>query len=175
MRDFTRAFRLVDGTWVHVRALCPSDEGVLRTAFHELSAQSRYQRFLGPVTELSDALWRYLCDVDGCDHVALVAFPAGQLHLAGVARFVRQSTVPSTAELAITVTDAWQRRGIGSLLLDLLVEKASFAGVDTFIAHALPNNVAIRRLLVHRGPLRVSAAGGGEEIIVLPLRGPRAA
>jgi GNAT superfamily N-acetyltransferase len=175
MRDFTRAFRLADGTWIHVRALLPSDEHVLRTAFRELSPRSRYQRFLGPVSELSDALWRYLCDVDGCNHVALVAFPADGSSAVGVARFVRQSTVPSVAEMAITVADAWQRRGVGALLLDRLVEAARCAGIDAFVAHALPNNIAIRRLLARRGPLRVSLAGGGEHVIELSLRGSRAA
>ncbi len=107
MRDLPRAYRLADGALVHVRHVRPSDERMLRAAFRELSARSRYQRFLGPVSELSDALWRYLCDVDGRDHVALVALD-GESRAVGVARFVRQWMTPSGAEVAITVADAWQ-------------------------------------------------------------------
>ena len=173
MRDSPRAYRLADGALVHVRHVHPSDERGFRTAFRELSARSRYQRFLGPVSELSDALWRYLCDVDGRDHVAFVALDA-ESHAVGVARFVRQWMTPSSAEVAITVADAWQRRGLGALLVGLLVDAARSGGVDAFIAYALPNNVGIRRLLARHGPLRVSAAGG-EETIVVQLCGSRAA
>ncbi|HTQ41582.1 MAG TPA: GNAT family N-acetyltransferase [Polyangiaceae bacterium] len=173
MRDLPRAYRLADGAQVHVRHVRPSDERVLRAAFRELSARSRYQRFLGPVSELSDSHWRYLCDVDGRDHVAFIALD-GESHPVGVARFVRQWIAPSSAEMAITVADAWQRRGAGSLLVALLAETARSVGVESFVAYALPNNVGIRRLLARRGPLRVSVAGG-EETIVVQLCGSRAA
>jgi RimJ/RimL family protein N-acetyltransferase len=173
MRDLPRAYRLADGASVHVRHVRPSDEPVLRAAFRELSARSRYQRFLGPVSELSDSLWRYLCNVDGRDHVALVALD-DESRAVGVARFVRQWTAPSVAEVAITVADAWQCRGLGSLLIALLVETARRAGVDAFVAYALPNNVGIRRLLARHGPLRVSMVGG-EETMEVQLCGSRAA
>jgi RimJ/RimL family protein N-acetyltransferase len=173
MRDQPRAYRLADGAPVDVRPLRPSDERVLRAAFRELSARSRYQRFLGPVSELSDSLWRYLCNADGRDHVAFVAFD-GESRAVGVARFVRQWIDPSVAEVAITVADDWQRRGLGSLLITLLVESARSAGVDAFVAYALPNNVGIRRLLARHGPLQVSVAGG-EEMIEVQLCGSRAA
>jgi len=173
MRDLPRAYRLADGALVHVRHVRPSDERMLRAAFRELSARSRYQRFLGPVSELSDALWRYLCDVDGRDHVAYVALD-GESRAVAVARFVRQWMTPSSAEVAITVADAWQRRGLGGLLVALLVESARSSAVDAFVAYALPNNVGIRRLLARHGPLRVSVAGG-EETIVVQLCGSRAA
>ncbi len=174
MRDLPRTYRLPDGATTHVRSVRPSDERALRAALRELSAHSRYQRFLGPVTELSDSLWRYLCDVDGRDHVALIALSADESHAVGVARFVRQSTRPSVAEVAVTVADAWQRRGLGSLLVALLVESARRARIDSFVAYALPNNMGIRRLLARYGPIRVSAAGG-EETIVVQLCGSRAA
>ena len=170
MREIPRAHRLADGATLHVRALRPTDERALRAAFRELSPRSRHQRFLGPVTELSDVLWRYLCDVDGLDHVALVALDAGESRALGVARFIRLSTEPSTAEVAITVADPWQRRGLGSLLLDLLVDEAQRRGVVAFVAHTLPNNVAIRRLLSRQGTLRVSGRGDGAVTFVLSLR-----
>jgi RimJ/RimL family protein N-acetyltransferase len=173
MRDSPRAYRLVDGAQVHVRHVRPSDERVLRDAFRELSPRSRYQRFLGPVSELSDSHWRYLCNVDGHDHVAFVALD-GESRAVGVARFIRQWVVPSVAEVAITVADAWQRRGLGAHLIALLVETAQDAGIDAFVAYALPNNVGVRRLLARHGPLRVSVAGG-EETIVVQLCGSRAA
>ncbi len=86
MRDLPRAHRLADGATVYVRHVRPTDERVLRAAFRELSPSSRYQRFLGPVTELSDSLWRDLCDVDGRDHFALVALSESESRAVGVAR-----------------------------------------------------------------------------------------
>lgn len=174
MRDLPRAHRLADGATVYVRHVRPTDERVLRAAFRELSPNSRYQRFLGPVTELSDSLWRYLCNVDGRDHLALVAFAAGDSRAVGVARFFRQGTAPRVAELAVTIADTWQRRGLGALLVRLLVESARQAGIDAFVAYTLPNNVGIRRLLARVGPLRVSGSGG-EATIVVQLCGSRAA
>ena len=171
MPDMSPVYRLRDGALVRVRGVRPSDEGSLRAAFHELSPHSRQQRFLRPVSHLSDPLWRYLCNVDGRNHVALVAFDADESRVVGVARFIRQSTNPSVAEVAFTVADAWQRRGLGSLLFDLLADAASRAGVVELVAHALPNNIAIRRLLAHHEPCHVRSAGV-EVTLTLRLCGP---
>ena len=108
---------LPDGTAIVVRELHPSDEPALRAWFATVSEASRYLRFHSHVSDLSPALWRYLTRIDGIDHTALIALHEGEL--VGVARMIRLDT--STAEIAFLVSDALQRRRVGSLLRDVLI------------------------------------------------------
>jgi RimJ/RimL family protein N-acetyltransferase len=160
---------LPGGMVVRVRGVRSYDEVALRAAFRELSAETRYQRLLAHVHDLSDDLWRYLCDVDGRDHVALVAFRADDGRLVGVVRFVRHALDPTVAEMAVTVTDSCQKQGLGTLLLGLLVDAARERSIRAFVAHALPSNVAVRRLMGRFGTLDARRFGG-EEVLWLQLR-----
>lgn len=137
--------RLPDGTLVTLRAVRPSDVDSLQRAFDALSSETRYQRFHAHISELSQPLWRYLTEVDGRDHVALVARVGARM--VGVARFIRLSEAPDGAELAIVVADDLQRRGLGRQLVGALVDEARRRGVEWFQAAVLPDNVGIRRLL----------------------------
>jgi acetyltransferase len=153
---------------VRVRGVRPHDEAALRAAFHELSAETRYQRLLVHVQDLSDDLWRYLCHVDGRDHVALVAFRAEDGRLVGVVRFVRHALDPTVAEMAVTVTDSCQGQGLGTQLLGMLIDAARERGIRAFVAHALPSNVAVRRLMARFGALD-SRFFGGDQVLWLRL------
>lgn len=163
---------LRDGALVRVRHLRPSDEAAMRAAFRELSSRSRYQRFMAPLSELTDSMWHYLCDVDGRDHVALVAFPATELRIIGVTRFIRQSTDPATAELAVTIADRWQRRGLGSLMLARIADEARRRGIAAFVAHTLPGNVGVQRLMARHGRLHPMLSGS-EHVLHLQLHADR--
>jgi RimJ/RimL family protein N-acetyltransferase len=160
---------LGDGTRIEVRGIRPCDRDALRAAFQSLSPQSRYQRFLAQVNDLSDRTWRYLCEVDGRAHVALVALTAEAGGPVGVARFIRQAGDRATAEVAVTITDAHQRRGVGTLLLGLLVDAARERGITTLRAYALPSNEAIRRLMARHGALSWRHHGEEDEL-TLQLR-----
>ena len=153
----------VEFSTISFRLLRGDDEGALRTLFHNLSPRSRYSRFHGQVSELSDATWRYLCEVDGVDHVAIGAFATARhgekLRLVGVARFIRLPAQPRRAELAITVLDELQRRGLGTNLLDLLLRLAVHRGIDELIAPVLGDNLAMKRLLQHFGSVAPTPEG----------------
>jgi len=164
---------LSGGMVVRVRGVRPYDEVALRAAFRELSVETRYQRLLAHVHDLSDDLWRYLCDVDGRNHVALVAFRADDGRLVGVVRFVRHALDPTVAEMAVTVTDACQRQGLGTQLLGMLVDAARDLHIRAFVAHALPSNVAVRRLMARFGTLD-SRRFGGDQVLWLQLRATNA-
>ena len=159
---------LPGGAVVRVRELRPGDQKALRAAFRELSPSSRYQRFLSPVADLSEELWRYLCSPDGRDHVAFVAFTSHDERVVGVVRFVRHSVDRAAGEMAVTVADAWQRQGLGSLLLGILVDAARRRGVRVFVAHALHSNIGVRRLMARHGVLD-SRYQGGEHVLRLEL------
>ena len=144
---------LRDETTVLVRAVEPGDKDLIRAGFDRLSDESRYRRFLTPTLELGQPMVRYLTEVDHHDHEALVAVDPDSGEGVGIARFVR--TGPQTAEVAVTVVDDWQGRGLGTILLELLAERAREEGIDTFSALTLTTNTEMLDLLRHLGSTRV--------------------
>jgi RimJ/RimL family protein N-acetyltransferase len=143
--------RLRTGREVTIRPIRPDDGPHLRAAYMHLSAESQYRRFMTIKPELSEADTRYLVDVDGHDHCALVATPAGNPYrILGVARFVRLPEDPLTAEFAVVVGDPWQGEGLGTELLERLSDLAVEHGVDRFTATVLaengPAHTLVRRL-----------------------------
>ena len=132
---------------VTIRPITPAD-GPRLTAFHDgLSAESRRRRFLSPKLELSRTEVRYLTDVDGADHVALVAVCRDEPErIVGVGRFVRLAGDPESAEMAVVVADELQGRGLGRLIGVALADAARARGIRRFTATMLSDNVAALRL-----------------------------
>lgn len=141
--------RLHDGTGVALRALEPSDRDGLAAALDALSPESRRMRFLGPVPHVGPALLRHLTEVDQHDHVVIVAEHAGQI--VGDVRYVRLRTEPRTAEMAFFVGDAFQRRGLGRLLVLTAAALARADGIDTLTFTVAADNLASRALLAQLG------------------------
>src|SRR5512133_1850778 len=101
--------RASDGTQLYVRHVKPSDKELIAKAWLELSPRSQYQRFLAPKPVLTQSDLRYLTEIDGHDHVALIALRLHeQNRLVAVARYVRLKDDPEAAEVAVTVADAMQ-------------------------------------------------------------------
>jgi protein lysine acetyltransferase len=163
---------LRDGSRATVRPICPEDAEPLRAGFERLSQESRYRRFLAPMQRLTGAMLRYLTDVDHHDHEALVAVGADGT-LIGVARFVRRPSDPEAAEVAVTVADDHQGRGLGTALLGLLADRARAEGIRRFIALMLADNREMLELIEDLGPARTieQAAGTVELETTLPLHG----
>lgn len=134
-----RGLQLRDGTPIVIRPIEAADKGALADAFDRLSPESRYRRFFRPLNRLSSTDLRYLTEIDHHDHEALVAIePGGEL--IGVARYIRSEEDPASAEVAVTVVDDWHARGVATLLLSQLVDRARAAGIDHFLALVLGEN-----------------------------------
>jgi RimJ/RimL family protein N-acetyltransferase len=154
---------LRDGTRVLIRPIEPADKARLQRGLERLSPESVRRRFLAAKPALSAAELRYLTELDGVDHVALVAVLADEPEeVVGVARCVRLEPGGETAEFAIVVGDALQGRGLGSMLATALAEAAYRVGIRRFSATTLAENDAVERLLEALGTdLRRRVRPGG--------------
>jgi len=166
---------LPDGTAAWVWPLLPTDRRALVAEFEQLSPESVRSRFLGPVVHLSEAMLQTLVDdVDGIDHVALVllAEVGDDVLPVAIGRIVRYPDQPDAADLAITVKDAWQGRGVASALVPLLVAKRP-AGVTRLVTEVAAGNPASLAMLRRAGTVQsTSAAQDGTEVVVALEPGP---
>jgi RimJ/RimL family protein N-acetyltransferase len=144
---------LRDGTRVRVRPIAPTDKARLAEAIEALSPRTRYQRFHSHRAGLTDGELRYLTELDYENHVAWGALAEDLPGKPGIgaARFIRDPEVPDTAEFMITVVDAWQGRGLGSLLLRTLLVSAAERDLRCLVATVLPENTDALRLFERFG------------------------
>lgn len=147
---------LRDGSHALIRPIHPDDKAALADGLERLSPESRYRRFLRPVTSLNERELKYLTEVDYTNHFAWVAVdPDSPGHPGlGVARYVRDPKDPEVAEAAVAVVDDHQGVGLGSMLLQFLVASAIANGIRTFRGWVLGDNVEILRPLERIGARR---------------------
>jgi RimJ/RimL family protein N-acetyltransferase len=128
--------------------LATADDGnAVDQVFAGMSPKSRRLRFTAPVDRLTTSMRRALLDVDGNRHILLIAEvgPRRSPQAVGLARYVVDG--PGRAEIAYEVIDAWQRRGIGTRLLQRLVDIARERGLDVLHGSVLEENHASLALL----------------------------
>jgi RimJ/RimL family protein N-acetyltransferase len=157
---------------LEIRAVRPSDRSALAQAFERLSDESRYRRFMSPKSRLTEPELDHLADVDHVTHEALVALgPEGEV--IGEARYAPWPGRPGVADLAVTIADEWQGRGLGTELSRLVIEAARRNGITLLTASALWENHGARRLLGRLG-FRPSGSDGGAVEFRLELSRPAA-
>jgi RimJ/RimL family protein N-acetyltransferase len=147
LRD--RHVLLADGSLLELRRLTPSDQPGLRRFYAALSAATLHRRFMTPSPRLPDQMLSYLSEAGHLDREVVVATFGGRI--VAEARYHR---VPGSddAEVAFVVADAWQGRGLGSALSELLARTAARRGVTAFTGSMLAENRAARRLLESAAP-----------------------
>jgi RimJ/RimL family protein N-acetyltransferase len=138
---------LRDGSQIRLRRVTPADAPRLEEAFAQLSEESRRLRFLTAKPHLTQAELEYLTQVDGHNHEALAVIDPATGDGVGIGRWVRDLQDPTRAEVAVTVADAWQGRGMGTLLLDQLSERARQEGITKFTALVAADNLSMQQLL----------------------------
>jgi acetyltransferase len=153
-----------------IRPIRPDDKARLAAGLRRLSEETIRRRFFAAKPRFSSAELRYLTEVDGHDHIALVAvLESDPGTLIGVARCIRLPEAPDTAEMAIVVADPFQRQGVGRELALELADAARAQGIRRFAATMLGENRAAQRLMrtisqrLEEGPI---VAGGVREIRV---------
>lgn len=141
LRQHTDVLRSRSGTDVTVRFVEPHDADALQNYFRGLSTRSRYNRFLGAISELPQALLALFIDVGEADHFSLVATTKveGVETIVGEARYAFQ---PETAgfEFGLSIDDRWQGHGIGQALLSNLECRAAAFGAERLFGDTLRSN-----------------------------------
>jgi GNAT superfamily N-acetyltransferase len=160
---------LRDGSHVRIRQGHHTDRELLLRGFERLSPESRYRRFLAPMQELTESTVRYLTEIDHHDHDAMIALDEQTGEGIGVARYVRDPDRPDVAEVAVTVIDDWQRRGLGTLLLEVISARARAEGITSFTALMLATNKEMMDLLQALAPVRIVDRELGTVEIEVPI------
>lgn len=168
-RSLSRALAQPHADELLIRPIAPDDKGRLVAGFERLSERSRYRRFLSPHPRLSDEELRYLTEIDHHDHEALVALDPVTGEGVGVARYVRSADDPEAAELAVTVVDDWQGRGVGSRLAAALAKRAREEGISRFTALLLAENELMVNLLRDLGSVSETHAEQGTVELTVEL------
>jgi SAM-dependent methyltransferase/RimJ/RimL family protein N-acetyltransferase len=165
---------LRDGSEVLIRPIQSADAPLLADGFARLSAKSRQMRFLTAKKELSAAELRYFTDVDHHDHEALGALNHADGRGVGIARYIRSAEDPQAAEIAVTVVDEWQGRGLGTELVAQLSDRARHQGIRRFTALVAADNVAVAGLLrtAEAELVRRESATLEYEITLVPRKNP---
>jgi len=147
--------RLKDQRSVTIRAVRPSDKGLIIEALRGLSAESIYFRLFAAKKEFTDADLKEITEVDFLNVVALVAVleQNGSDRIVGEARYIRSGDAGTMqkAEVALLVVDAFHGLGIATLLLKHLIAIGREAGITHFEAEVLRSNQSMLAILARSG------------------------
>ena len=150
-----------NSTIVRTRELSAVTAGpAVDAVFAGLSEHSRYLRFHSPIPQLAGPLRRRLTDLDGRHRAALVAEAVDRHGVTPIGIVRLADTGAGSADVAIAVVDAWQRRGVGRRLLDAVAELAARLGYTQLDGLVLPENAAMRGLARRAFPLAQVRFGG---------------
>ena len=141
-----------DGTPITIRAISAADFDLEQDFVIRLSAASGYQRLMS-ARRLSAEEIRRFTDIDSTREMALIATTrvAGRERQIGVARYVKDESVPGEAEFAIVLADEWQGRGLGTKLLASLLAAARNNGVRRAVATTISTNEGMLALARRTG------------------------
>jgi len=140
---------LRDGTHVVIRPIHKQDIELERRFIETLSPRSRRFRFLETMNSPSEAMLRQLTAIDPSDaaFVALVAVGAEKREI-GIARFCARPD-GTDCEFAVTVSDEWQNKGLGTLLMLRLISVARARGIETMHSSDAADNDMMQKFARH--------------------------
>ena len=156
----------VGDTTLTVRPIEITDADRLARMFSRLSPDSVHFRFFSPIKRVPRAALLRLADVDHARREALVALDGDEI--VAVARYDGKPET-HTAEIALTVEDAWQHRGVGKRLAKRLAVRAMGQGYEAFVANVLPDNRAALGLVHKIAPEAKVVWAGGDYEACMPL------
>jgi acyl-CoA synthetase (NDP forming)/GNAT superfamily N-acetyltransferase len=161
---------LVDGRCAAVRPTRPDDAGRIAALIAGLSVESRALRFGAARRGLSPEEARAMAAAPGAEGAGLIALAGTEGERAvALARYERAPGAPE-AELALAVDDAWQGLGLGTGLIERLLERAREDGLDALWALVRPDNHRMRHVFRDLGGGARELRGRDEVMVRLPTR-----
>jgi len=150
--NLVQEFMLADGTAIMIRPVRPEDAEIMKQGFSELSADSRYFRFMNAMNEMPESMLIRFSQIDYDREMALIATTRieGEDSELGIARYVINADGES-CEFALVVLDNWQRRGIGRHLMLALMDAARARGLKTMEGDVLASNQKMLKLVTNLG------------------------
>jgi acetyltransferase len=132
---------LADGTAVTVRPIRPSDAVIEQAFVRGLSDEARYYRFMDMLRELTPRMLEQLTDIDYHDRMALIAtVRQGESdEEIAVGRYCAEPD-GERCEFAIVVADAWQGKGIATIIMRKLIDMARRRGLKWMVGEVLTSN-----------------------------------
>jgi RimJ/RimL family protein N-acetyltransferase/predicted CoA-binding protein len=160
---------LRDGSTLRLRPPRGSDRDALLAFFTSLSPRSLYLRFHG-MPQVDERLVDPVLDPTWVEDGALVGSVSegGEERIVGIANYVRLRD-PRSAEVAFAVADEFQRRGIGTRLLEQLAARASANGIERFVAEVMADNTAMTHVFEGAGFEIARTLSGGEIEMAFPI------
>ncbi|WP_194821892.1 bifunctional GNAT family N-acetyltransferase/acetate--CoA ligase family protein [Micromonospora sp. S-DT3-3-22] len=140
---------LSDGSTVGLRPIRPQDAPEIVAMHGRFSERTRYLRYFSPYPRIPERDLHRFVTVDHRDREAFVVLAGDRI--VAVGRYERLGPAAPEAEVAFVVEDAYQGRGIGSVLLEHLADAARRAGIGHFVAEVLPTNGAMLRVFADFG------------------------
>jgi acetyltransferase len=142
-------WQLADGTDVTIRPIRPEDAEIEQEFVINLSAESKYFRFMQSLDQLTPLMLARLTQIDYDREMALIAVvkdaQTGQSRILGVVRYISNPDRQS-CEFALTVADKMQRQGIGRVLMQRLMSVARDRGIEIMEGEVLSNNSKMLQL-----------------------------
>lgn len=158
--------KLTDGSHVLIRPIRASDRERETDLIRHMSPEAKRARFLGEFREPGKALIDQLMNVDGDGSAAFVALVHndGTLREIGVSRY-GACTDPGTCECAVTVDEAWQRRGLGTILMGHLLDSARRHGFRRMVSLDAASNDGMHHFAHRLGFVRVTDPVDATQVI----------
>jgi RimJ/RimL family protein N-acetyltransferase len=137
----TDHLRLRDGRTLTVRLVTPDDGEALQRYFRQLSTRSRYNRFLGGISELPASQLAHFISAGEDDRFSVIAaiMIDGRETIVGEARYGFEAA-SKNFEFGISIDDRWQGHGIGRALLGNLECRAAALGANRMFGDTLRSN-----------------------------------
>jgi acetyltransferase len=150
--DSSETWTLADGEKLTLRHIAPTDAAREQAFVHGLSTQSSYLRFHGTLKDLSKKDLKKFTEPDSRNAVALIVLHSGVTgeEEIGVARYVIDPD-GANCEFAIVVADTWQKRGIGTRLMNALIKHLQGSGVKRISGSVLKRNSVMLKFIKQLG------------------------
>ena len=150
--DFEGTWTLADGEKLTLRHIVSTDVDREQAFVRGLSPESSYLRFHSTINDLSKKELKEFTEPDSRNAVAMIVVRSGETgeEEIAVARYIIDSD-RANCEFAIVVADAWQKRGIGTRLMNALIAHLRASGVNQITGSVIKSNPAMRKFITQMG------------------------